>query len=67
LLEAYDFAGDFAVAVDDVGFWDHGGAVGLGDGGDIVFGGWVAVGEVGDRLGVEELFEWGVRFVGGYA
>jgi hypothetical protein len=57
LLEADEFAGDFAVAIDDVGFRDHGGAVGHGNGGAIILGGGVAVGREGDPLVAEEFLE----------
>src|SRR6266581_8734921 len=43
LLEADEFAGDFAVAVDDVSFRVHRGAVRCRDGRMIVFGGWIAI------------------------
>jgi hypothetical protein len=57
LLEADEFAGDFAVAIDDVGFRDHGRAVGHGDRGAIILGSGVAVGRESDSLVVEEFLE----------
>lgn len=50
MLGADDFAGDFAVAVDDVGFGDHGGAVVVFD---FLHGG-VGVGEEADLLVLQE-------------
>ena len=64
MLEADDFAGDFAMAVDDVRFGDHGGAVGLGDGGAVFFGGGIAIGGEADVLVLEEFSVGGVVFVG---
>ena len=55
LLGADDFAGDAAVAVDDVGFGDHDRAVGYGDGRAIVLSGGIAVGGEDDGLIGEEL------------
>src|SRR5882757_3311838 len=65
LLVADDFAGDFAVAVDDVGFGDHYGAVGLGDRGAIFFCGGIAERRVADGVIEQEFFVGGVVFVGG--
>src|SRR5258708_36856631 len=67
LLVADDFAGDFAVPVDDVGFGDHGGPVGLGDGGAVVFGGGGAGGGGAGGLGLEEFSVGGGGFGGGNA
>jgi hypothetical protein len=66
LLGADDFAGDFAVAVDDVGFGDHGSAVGEGDGGATVLSAGIAV--VGERYALvdDELGEGEGVLVGGY-
>src|SRR5258708_34056557 len=66
-LAADDFAGDLAVAVDDVGFRDHGGAVGKGDGGGMFLGSGIAIGGEGNAL-VDQEFGEGVRvLVGGHA
>ena len=68
LLVADDFAGDFAVAVDDVsGFGDHHGTVGFGNGGSIFFCGGIAIGGVVDRVIKQKFFVGGVVFVSGDA
>src|SRR5258708_936293 len=66
-LGADDFAGDLAVAVDDICFRDHGRSVGESDGGAAVFGAGIAV--IGERDGLvdDELGERVRVFVGGYA
>src|ERR1700722_1131196 len=66
LLVADDFAGDFAVAVDDVGLGNHRGAVGFGDAGAVFFRGGIAIGGVVDSVFEQEFFVGGVIFVGGY-
>jgi hypothetical protein len=63
LLGADDFAGDFAVAVDDVGFGDHGGAVVVFD---LLHRG-VGVGYETYLLIEEELFVGGMVVVDAYA
>src|SRR6266404_749582 len=66
-LRADDFAGDFAVAVHDVGFGDHGGAIGKSDRGATVFRAGITIIGEGYALVDNELGE-GVRvFVGSYA
>jgi len=67
LLEADDFAGDFAVAVDYVGFGEKRGAVGEGDGGDAFLGGGVTIGGKGYALVDEEFGEGEGVFVSGDA
>jgi hypothetical protein len=67
LLEADEFAGDLAVTVDNVGFRDHGGAVGNGDWGFLVSGGGIAIGGERDALVEKELLVGCVVFVGRYA
>jgi hypothetical protein len=67
LLEADDFAGDFAVAVDYVGFGEKRGAVGEGDGGGPFLGGRVTIGGEGYALVNEEFGEGEGVFVSGDA
>ncbi len=66
-LGADDFAGDFAVAVHDVCFRDHGCAIGESDGGATVFGAGITV--IGEGYGLvdDELGEGVGVFVGSYA
>src|SRR5258705_10057662 len=66
-LGADDFAGDFAVAVHDVGFGDHGGAIGKSDRGATVFGAGITVIGEGYALVDDELGEGVGVFVGSYA
>src|SRR5713226_1340674 len=56
LLEADEFAGDLAVAINYVGFRVHRSAVGLGDRRVVVFGGGIAVGREDYALVAEEFF-----------
>jgi hypothetical protein len=65
LLVADDFAGDLAVAVDDVGFRDHYGAVGFGDGASIFFCRGIPIGGIADRVIQQEFLVGGFVFVGG--
>src|SRR5579863_1127552 len=67
LLVADDFAGDFAVAIDDVSLGDHDGAVGFADGRAIFLCGGIAVGGVVDRVVEKESFVGSVVFVSGNA
>src|SRR5712671_6824547 len=66
-LGADDFAGDFAVTVHDVGFGDHGSAIGKSDRRATVFGAGITV--VGESYALvdDELGEGVGVFVGSYA
>src|SRR5882672_9420750 len=66
-LGADDFAGDFAVTVHDVGFGDHGGAIGKSDWGAAVFGAGITIIGEGYALVNDELREGVGVFVGSYA
>src|ERR1700742_703040 len=65
ILVADDFAGDFAVTVDDVGLGDHHGAVGFGDAGAVFFCGGIAICRIADGVFEQEFFVGGVVFIGG--
>jgi len=66
-LGADDFAGDFAVTVHDVGFGDHGSAIGKGDRGATVFGAGITIIGEGYALVNDELGKGVWIFVGSHA
>src|SRR5713226_3966386 len=67
LLEADEFAGDLAMAVDDVRLRIHRGAVLLSDSRVILFGGGIAISQEDHALVAQEFFVCSGVFVGGDA
>src|SRR5438445_266038 len=63
LLEADEFAGDFAVAIDDVGFRVHRCAIRFRDGRMIVFGGGITIGDERYALIAQKFFILGGIFI----